>query len=223
MTPGLAPGPSNQTRQMTHDETAPSWGEAMLVVKLGGSLAGSPHLRPWLGAIAAAGGPAAAVVPGGGPFAAAVRETQHLMRYGDHAAHAMAVLAMAQYGIALASLDARLVAAADEAAIAGALAGRRVPVWTPLAPPPDLPASWDITSDSLALWLARRLGAAGLLLVKSRPAEAADPAALRRAGLLDAAFPGLCADFAGAVFVAGPDALPKAALDPRQPPGVRIH
>ena len=98
-----------------------------------------------------------------------------------------------------------------------------MPVWTPLAPPADLPASWDVTSDSLALWLARRLGAAGLLLVKSRPAASEDVAALSQAGLLDAAFFGLCAGFSGAVFVAGPDDLPAAGLAAARPPGRRVH
>jgi aspartokinase-like uncharacterized kinase len=194
----------------------------MLVVKLGGSLASSASLRPWLDAIATARGPAV-LVPGGGPFAEAVRAAQPRMGFSDAAAHAMAMLAMAQYGFALASLAAGLVPAAGPAAIAGVLAERRVPVWTPLQPPDALPVSWEVTSDSLALWLAGRLGAAALLLVKSRPAEAADVAALSRAGLLDAAFPGLCAAFTGRVFVAGPDEAPAAGLDAARPPGLRVH
>jgi hypothetical protein len=32
---------------------------------------------------------------------------------------------------------------------------------------PDLPESWDLTSDSLAIWLASRVGASHLLLLKS--------------------------------------------------------
>jgi hypothetical protein len=43
-------------------------------------------------------------------------------------------------------------------------------VWLPLPEnlhAADIPASWDITSDSLAAWLAGQLNAAHLLLVKS--------------------------------------------------------
>ena len=33
--------------------------------------------------------------------------------------------------------------------------------------PLDLPASWDVTSDSIAAWVARRTGAGRLVLVKA--------------------------------------------------------
>ena len=51
---------------------------APLVVKLGGSHAGSALLRPWLRAIEAAAG-RVVLVPGGGPFADAVRDAQATM------------------------------------------------------------------------------------------------------------------------------------------------
>jgi aspartokinase-like uncharacterized kinase len=192
-----------------------------VVVKLGGSLAASVWLRPWLRAVAGAAG-AAVVVPGGGPFADAVRAAQPTMGFDDRAADAMAKLAMAQYGIALASLAETLTVAASEAEIAEGLAQGRVPVWTPLPrAAADAPASWDVSSDSLALWLARRLGAGRVLLVKSRPPPAARAAALVAGGLLDAAFPGFLAAFEGEVFVTGAEDVPDR-LDPAHPPGVRI-
>ena len=82
-----------------------------VVVKLGGSLAFSQHLRAWISALAACPG-RAVIVPGGGPFADAVRSAQTRMGYDDHAAHHMALLAMEQYGRALISLNG-LLAAAD--------------------------------------------------------------------------------------------------------------
>ena len=75
----------------------------LTVLKLGGSYAFSPHLKDWLDAIAACAG-CAVVVPGGGPFADAVRMAQPRMGFDDRAAHEMAVLAMDQYGCALAHL-----------------------------------------------------------------------------------------------------------------------
>ena len=73
------------------------------IVKLGGSHAFSPHLKNWLDAIAGCAG-CAVVVPGGGPFADAVRMAQPRMGFDDRAAHEMAVLAMEQYGCALTNL-----------------------------------------------------------------------------------------------------------------------
>jgi aspartokinase-like uncharacterized kinase len=187
----------------------------LVVVKLGGSYAGSPLLRPWLRAVGAAAG-RAVLVPGGGPFADAVRAAQRETGFDDGAADAMAMLAMAQFGLALCSLGARLVPAASEAEIGAALAAGRVPVWAPLAmarEAGDLPRSWDVTSDSLALWLAQRLGAAALLLVKRRT---------EGDGLLDAYFPRLHAAYPCPVFVAGPNDVPAAGLDADRLPGAPI-
>jgi aspartokinase-like uncharacterized kinase len=114
----------------------------------------------------------------------------------------MALLAMEQYALFLAE-RLGLVPAAGDDEIAAALAEGRVPVWLPsrmALGDPALPESWDVTSDSLALRLAQRLGARRLALVKSVPApEPFDPAALARADLVDRAFPRL--------FAAGPLAL----------------
>ena len=70
-------------------------------------------------------------------------------------------------------------------------------------------ASWEVTSDSLALILATRLGAARLVLVKAAAVPAGlDPAGLAALGLVDAAFPDLARAFAGRVEV-----VTAAALD----------
>ena len=81
----------------------------LAIVKLGGSHATGPHLKDWLAAIAAEAG-AIAIVPGGGPFADAVRTAQASIGYDDRAAHAMALMAMAQFGCALAEPQSRLEA-----------------------------------------------------------------------------------------------------------------
>lgn len=137
------------------------------IVKLGGSLAAGPHLKGWLSAIA--GEPRAVViVPGGGPFADAVRAAQAAMGFDDGAAHAMAMTAMAMFARALQSLEPRLRAASSRAAIARALRAGEVPVWAPetMALAARLPETWDLTSDSLAAWLAGELRSPQLVLVK---------------------------------------------------------
>ena len=55
---------------------------------------------------------------------------------------------------------------------------------------PSVPSTWDVTSDSLAAVLAKRIGADGLALIKSAPLpeDATDVGLLQGAGLLDAAF-----------------------------------
>jgi dihydroneopterin aldolase len=194
-----------------------------VVVKLGGSFAGSAHLRPWLSAIAGAAGQAV-LVPGGGPFADAVREAQPAMGYGDRAAHAMALLAMDQMALALADLEPRLKPASTLAELEALASAGMAPVWRPGAvalSAGDIEASWAMTSDSLACWLAGRLGAGRLLLVKHAPARERSAEDLARAGIVDGAMPGMLARTGAEAWLACPeaaDALP-AFLAGERPPG----
>jgi len=198
---------------------------AAMVVRLGGSHAFSPLLRPWLAAIGAAAG-RVVLVPGGGPFADAVRSAQTAMSFDDLAAHRMALLAMAQYGLALAGLGGPFVPVDTMDALLNALADRRVPVWSPwpmLRDAPDVPASWDVTSDSLALWLARAIGAPQVLVIKHvETSQEATARSLVAQGVLDAAFPDFFDAYTGSVYLAGPDDLP-SALDADRPPGQRLR
>jgi aspartokinase-like uncharacterized kinase len=168
-----------------------------VVVKLGGSLAAADTLEEWLATLLAHGGGRAVIVPGGGAFADAVRAAQRRHRFSDRAAHAMAILAMEQYARLLLDLAPALVPGASLAALRAALAQGRVALWLPsamLEGEPAIAASWDVTSDSLAAWLAGRLGAARLVLVKSAPAlPGADAAMLAAQGLVDPTFPAFAA------------------------------
>jgi dihydroneopterin aldolase len=161
----------------------------LTVIKLGGSHAFAPHLGRWIDAIARCAGRIVAV-PGGGPFADTVREVQPRMGFDDAAAHRMALLAMEQYGCALASLNAHFVLAETRDDIERALDADRVPIWLPtrmVMAAREIPWSWDVTSDSLAAWLAGLLGASRLLLVK-RVAASMPPGEQVARGIVDPAF-----------------------------------
>jgi aspartokinase-like uncharacterized kinase len=125
-----------------------------LVVKIGGSLQDRvPDLIPELR------GFRALIVPGGGNFADKVRA----LRIGDqHAAHWMAVLAMEQFGWFLSTFGLPVT---DRIEIPSRGASVLLP-YLPLRTHDPLPHSWDITSDTIAAWIAARLGV-DLLLVKS--------------------------------------------------------
>lgn len=142
------------------------------VVKIGGSVAGAPDLlRGWLAALAPGAG-RVVLVPGGGPFADAVRDAQANLGFDDGTAHHLALLAMEQYGRALCALADGLAPAASLADLTARRREGRIPVWMPVPltlGAPEIPASWEVTSDSLSAWLAGRLGARRLVLVKSAP------------------------------------------------------
>jgi len=178
------------------------------VVKLGGSFAFSPHLRGWIRAIAACAG-RIVIVPGGGPFADAIRAAQAPMGFDDRAAHRMGLLAMEQYGCAIASLHERLSLADSLELIYQELADGRVPVWLPgqmALSDAAIPRSWDVTSDSLAAWLAGKIGAERLVLVKhfqvsEKTVRAADLAARN---VVDNAFVDFLAASGVPAFILGP-------------------
>lgn len=160
----------------------------MWVVKLGGSLFHSSHLQSWLKLLAERR--SLVVVPGGGPFADQVREAQVSWQFDDSTAHAMALLAMEQFGLMLCGMQSGLVAASTPTQILEALEGGETPVWMPASmvlSAHRIRPSWEVTSDSLAAWLCGELGADNLLLVKSvRPEEGATSVeALTRAGIID--------------------------------------
>ena len=199
------------------------------MVKLGGSLMASPVLRDWLDVLAASTG-AVVVVPGGGPFADAVRAAQAALAFDDGVAHRLALLAMEQYGLMLAGIEPALRPAASRRAIARLRAAGSVPVWMPTRMAlgsPDIAESWDVTSDSLAAWLARVLGAARLVLVKSAapPPGRAAAADLVASGLVDAALPGFLARAGCPCWCIGPDgaAALAAALRDGAEAGTRIE
>src|SRR3954451_12304903 len=177
---------------------------ALTVIKLGGSHAFAPHLRDWLHAIASCAG-SIVLVPGGGPFADLVRDAQPQIGFDDSAAHRMALLAMEQYGCALASLNARFTLAESRTEIAQALVQDEVPVWLPsrmVLAAAEIPRSWDVTSDSLAAWLAGELAADHLVLVKHAAARM-EAEELAARGIVDPAFPHFVAPSGVTVAVLG--------------------
>ena len=185
---------------------------APLVVKLGGSLHGAPALADWLAALKRYPRPMA-IVPGGGPFADAVRAAQPLMRYDDRTAHAMAVLAMEQYALALANRDGALSLSASLGEIEDAQTSGRIALWRPsgmVAAADDITPSWEVTSDSLAAWLAKKTGAGALLLIKSVDVPCgASMNEIVRKDVVDPALP----DYLDGtpLFIAGPSSLPHAS------------
>jgi dihydroneopterin aldolase len=179
----------------------------VIVVKLGGSLAEGGALAGWLAALAGGGG-RVVVVPGGGPFADAVRAEQQRHAFSDRAAHHMALLAMEIYALMLADLMPCLVLCRSLAETRNALANGDVPLWLPSAmvlADRSIPESWDVTSDSLAAWLGRRLEASTVALVKSVDTPSSlDPSAMAVRGLVDPEFPRFLAQSGARLEMLGP-------------------
>jgi aspartokinase-like uncharacterized kinase len=149
------------------------------VIKAGGSLLA--HVEALDRLLAAIAGVArtqnVVIIPGGGPFADAVREVDARLGLGDEEAHWMAVLAMDQYAHLLAARLPIGAVVRSRPEVDAALGDGRVPVLAPsqwLLSSDPLPHSWEVTSDSIAAWVAGQLEAQRLLLVKPPDARGPD-------------------------------------------------
>jgi aspartokinase-like uncharacterized kinase len=129
------------------------------------------------------------VVPGGGAFADAVRDHYRRYRLGETTAHHMALLAMDQYGCLLSDLIPDSVLVTDLLSARRAAETGQTPILLPsalLVQADPLPHSWQVTSDSIAAWVAGLARARRLILLKNVDGLfAADPARDEEARLVE--------------------------------------
>lgn len=152
----------------------------------------SGSLNKWLSIIVEFGRGKLVIVPGGGSFAAQVREAQKKWRFDDKAAHQMALLAMEQTAHLLKSIEPDLSLTDSIKDIEEIVNQNKVPVWLPckiIDRSQELSSNWDVTSDSLALWLAGKLKAEHTMLVKSLSASNKNARQLSDFDMVDKAFP----------------------------------
>lgn len=152
--------------------------QAISVIKIGGGLASFPGAidRVCAAVAKASRDHRILVVPGGGPFADAVREFDRRIGLSPDAAHWMAILAMDQYAHVLAGRIPGALLVEQPGAISKAVGPGRVAVLAPsrwMRSADVLPHTWEVTSDSIAAFIAGALDAARLVLVK--PSEKGGP------------------------------------------------
>ena len=165
----------------------------MIVVKLGGSLSHSDALINCLNSVEKNyRGRAVVIVPGGGAFADQVRSAQQRWRFDDTTAHRMAILAIQQMALLFNGIKPDFTVAGSVAEIRRQLPRQQPVIWSPDITELDqaaIPASWDISSDSLAAWLAKTLVATELIVVKSAAIDARlSLAQLAQKGIIDSGF-----------------------------------
>jgi 5-(aminomethyl)-3-furanmethanol phosphate kinase len=138
----------------------------LTVVKVGGGLgrgAGDDALRALCTTLGALGERhPLLVVPGGAWFADAVREADRRFALPATTSHRMAVLGMEQFGWLL----SELIPGAERSAEPRVRAGRTTVLLPGALALDSLPASWQVTSDSIAARVTADAGAGRLVLVK---------------------------------------------------------
>jgi aspartokinase-like uncharacterized kinase len=128
-------------------------GKIMIILKLGGSLIQSAkRIIKDVTEYSNSTGETILIVPGGSIFADTVRKANP----SQEAAHWMAILAMEQYGYYLADgTDVKLI---DSLEIPGNDTYILLP-YNLLKKNDKLPHTWDVTSDTIAAWVACKLKA----------------------------------------------------------------
>ncbi|NLD66484.1 MAG: delta 1-pyrroline-5-carboxylate synthetase [Crenarchaeota archaeon] len=140
------------------------------VVKIGGSIATYPdELRALCKKISVLSKKfRVVVVPGGGEFADTVRQLDQRYNLTIRISHHMAIYAMNQYGLMLTDLIPDSVVVEEVAQTKIVLDKNLTPVFLPaklmLAEDP-LENSWNVTSDSIAFYIAAKLEASKLVVV----------------------------------------------------------
>jgi 5-(aminomethyl)-3-furanmethanol phosphate kinase len=141
------------------------------VIKVGGSLAENPKILKALGEelCRIAKRHRIVVVPGGGKFADAVRELDSKYALPSSLSHKLAILAMEQYGVFLSHVFPDCCCCCDSLKAALKLAKEaKVPIFLPsklLSQRDQFEPSWDVTSDSIAAYIAVKVNAAKAVFV----------------------------------------------------------
>jgi aspartokinase-like uncharacterized kinase len=140
------------------------------VIKVGGSLAEDPErlkaLCRKLSELAKKY--AVIVVPGGGRFADVVRDFEQRFALSSGVSHRMAILGMDQFGLLLSDImpNSHLFYRLENAK--EFLEAKTVPIFLPshlMFQEDPLENSWDVTSDSIAAYIAGRVHARKVILV----------------------------------------------------------
>ena len=174
------------------------------VYKLGGSLLLLPDLRKRLRRVLQSTSRPLVVVGGGG-IVDAVRRWDEIHNLGDESSHRLAIETLGITASMVAKLLETETCANRDRADDLWGSGRPVVLDVPRflreeerrAREEDvtpLPASWDVTSDSIAAWVAIRWPADSLVLLKSCAESAGNWDRAAEAGLVDPTFPSLVTD-----------------------------
>jgi len=141
-----------------------------VVLKLGGSLALYPDklriLCTKLGEIS--GRRKLIIIPGGGEFADVARNMDKKFKLSHQTAHQMAILGMDQYGLLLSDLISQSKTVTELKDIRNALDLGRLIIFLPSAfmfREDPLEHSWNVTSDSISVYLASQLGIRKVILI----------------------------------------------------------
>ncbi|MHA1300080.1 MAG: amino acid kinase family protein [Candidatus Helarchaeota archaeon] len=142
-----------------------------VLIKIGGSLSKNPPIFKKLFSIfpELVKNHLIVLLPGGGIFADQIREYHSKYKFSDTAAHKMAIISEDIVGILIGEYLKIGVLTDKLDEIPQIQRQSKIPIFLPskyLLKIDELPHSWDITSDSIAVYLADKLKIENVILVK---------------------------------------------------------
>jgi aspartokinase-like uncharacterized kinase len=163
-----------------------------MIIKLGGSLTYSNAIKDCLAIIEQTKLINIVIVPGGGEFANQVRYAQQVWQFNESIAHEMAILAMQQMALLFHGLYPNFQLIKSIRDFSNLMANSVPVIWSPILSElnqANIPATWEMTSDSLAIWLAIQLHVEQLIVVKSIFMNSQNYQQLAEQGIVDSLFP----------------------------------
>lgn len=147
------------------------------------------------------------IVPGGGEFADLVRNYDEKFKLTKEISHKMAILAMDQVGFLISGFLKNYVFIDDLDELKNYKTKNKVKIFIPSkflfeVPESELNPSWDITSDSISAYTAKKLGAEKLIILTdvcglydSDPNKTKDAKLIKKIKLKEIKkFPSTCVD-----------------------------
>ncbi len=141
-----------------------------IIVKVGGSLALHPeNLRILCAKLSGLSKKhRIIVIPGGGEFADVARDMDKRFSLSNEVSHRMAILGMDQYGLLLSDLIVSSKVINQLGQLLKVLDLGKVPIFLPssfLLTSDPIENSWDVTSDSIAIYLASQVKSTKVVLI----------------------------------------------------------
>lgn len=110
------------------------------------------------------------LIPGGSVFSDLVNELQARLKFNDDIAHWMAIKAMEVYGSYISNMFSSIIMEVYDLSTINSFNDlTKIPLLMPyrlIKNMDELPHSWDVTSDSIAIYLAHKLGLHKAIMAK---------------------------------------------------------